>query len=481
MQALGNYVGGAFVAPSGTALVSRNPAADGAVVFETGFTAGAVNDAAVAAAAAQPAWTSLTTAERAAYLERFKAELAARGEALADAIVLETGKLRGEAKAEVQTLLNRFDLVKNAMAADLNAGTVAPGEMLRYQPLGVVGVIGPFNFPLHLCHAHVIPALLAGNTVVIKPSDITPLCGQRYAEAAHAAGLPAGVFNVVVGDGTVGAAMVAATQLRGLCFTGSWAVGRRILEAGLDRPELLVALEMGGKNACVVLEDCSLRQAVHEVVLGGYLSAGQRCTGTERVLVHRKIADRFIPALAECVRQLRFGHPDDASVFAGPVATHGALAKVEAAIATARKAGAEPLVPGEKLPGGYYRTASLHRLPDGVHHVPGYTDLEVFGPDLCVEVIDSDDEAIAVIDSSPYGFVNAVFTGSRERFEQFATRTKSGMLNRNRSTNLASPRLPFGGVGHSGNYRPAGAWAHRNVTVPLAMLENVIGSVTPHP
>lgn len=481
MQALGNYIGGAFVPPSGTALVSRNPAADGAVVFETGFTVGAVHDAAAAAAAAQPAWAALTSAERFAHLERFKAEIAQRADQLADAIVIETGKIRSEAKAEIQTLLNRFELVKNAMAADLKAGQVGPGESLRYQPLGVVGVIGPFNFPLHLCHAHVIPALLAGNTVVIKPSDITPLCGQRYAEAAHAAKLPAGVLNVVVGDGTVGAAMVEQKELRGLCFTGSWTVGRKILEAALDRPELLVALEMGGKNVCVVLDDCSLRQTVHEVALGGYLSAGQRCTGTERVLVHRKVADRFIDALAACVRQLRFGHPDDASVFAGPLATSGALAKAEAAIAAARKAGAEPIVPGEKLPGGYYRTASLHRAPDGVHHIAGYTDIEVFGPDLCVEVIDSDEEAIAVIDASPYGFVNAVFTGSAERFEQFVTRTKSGMLNRNRSTNLASPRLPFGGVGRSGNYRPAGAWAHRNVTVPLAMLENVIGSVSPHP
>jgi acyl-CoA reductase-like NAD-dependent aldehyde dehydrogenase/4-aminobutyrate aminotransferase-like enzyme len=481
VQSLGNFIGGRFVAPSGKALVSRNPAADGAVVFETGYTVGAVADAAGAAETAQAGWASLSPAERWSYLDRFKAELAKRADAMADAIVLETGKLRSEAKQEVTTVLNRFDLVRNAMAADLTSGAVAPGEILRYQPLGVVGVIGPFNFPLHLCNAHVIPALVAGNTVVIKPSDITPLCGQRYAEAAHAAGLPAGVLNVVAGTGEVGAAMVSAKEIRGLCFTGSWAVGRRILEAALDRPELLVALEMGGKNVCVVLDDCQLRQAVHEVVVGGYLSAGQRCTGTERVLVHRKIADRFIADLAAVVRELKFGSPEDPSVFAGPVATHGALVKVEGAIEAARKAGAEPVVPGQKLPGGYYRSASLHKLPDGVHHVAGYTDLEVFGPDLCIEVIDSDDEAIAILNQSQYGFVNAVFTASAARFEQFVARTKSGMLNRNRSTNLASPKLPFGGVGKSGNYRPAGSWAHRNVTSPLSVLENVLGAVTPHP
>jgi len=480
VQPLGNYIGGEFVAPSGSALVSRNPAADGAVVFETGFTASAVATAAAAAAAAQHAWAALSASARNQHLDRFKAELAARADAIAEAIVLETGKLRSEAKVEVTTVLNRFDLVRSAMAADLKPGQVAPGELLRYQPLGVVGVIGPFNFPIHLCHAHVVPALLAGNTVVVKPSDITPLVGQRYAEAAHAAKLPPGVFNMVVGDGSVGAAMVASPHLRGLCFTGSWAVGHRILEASTNRPELLVALEMGGKNACVVLEDCALRQAVHEVIVGGYLSAGQRCTGTERVLVHRKIADRFIDALAKVVRALKFGHPDDASVFAGPVATHGALVKVEQAVEAARKAGAEPIVPGEKLPGGYYRSGSLHRYPDGVHAIAGYTDIEVFGPDLSVEVIDSDEEAIAALNATAYGFVNSVFTGSRERFEKFAASTRSGMLNHNRSTNLASPRLPFYGVGKSGNYRPAGAWAHRNVTVPLATLENPIGPVVAH-
>ncbi|HEY5933357.1 MAG TPA: aldehyde dehydrogenase family protein, partial [Kofleriaceae bacterium] len=480
MRALGNFIDGAFVPPSGTALVSRNPAADGSVVFETWYTVGAVADAARAAAAAQPGWAALGAAARSAHLVRWKQEIAARADALADAIVLETGKLRGEAKGEIQTLLNRFELSAAAIAADQKARTVAPGEHLAFAPLGVVGVIGPFNFPLHLLHAHVVPALLAGNTVVVKPSDITPLCGQRYAEAAHAAGLPAGVFNLVVGAGEVGAAMVAQAPIRGLCFTGSWPIGRKILEAALDRPELLVALEMGGKNACVVLDDCALRQAVHEVVVGGYLSAGQRCTGTERVLVHRKIADRFISALATCVRSLRFGNPEDASMFAGPLATAAALTKVDGALEAARKAGAEPVVPGERLPGGSYRTASLHRLPDGVHHVAGYTDVEVFGPDLCVEVIDSDDEAIAVIAETPYGFANAVFTASDDRFARFATRTRSGILNRNRSTNLASAKLPFGGVGRSGNYRPAGAWAHRNVSAPVAILENPIGTVTPH-
>ena len=479
MQALGHYIDGTWVSPAGQPLISRNPAADGAVVLETGWSVEAVDAACEAASRAQPAWARLAVAERLAHLARFKDAIAARASDLADAIVWETGKLRSEAKAEVQTVLARFDLSKQLIAGDLEEGPLAgfPHEQLRFHAHGVVAVIGPYNFPVHLCHAYVVPALLTGNTVVVKPSDISPLVGQRYAECADAAGLPPGVFNLVVGTGAVGAALVANRHVRGLAFTGSWEVGRRISEAALDRPELLVALEMGGKNTCVVLDDAALRQAVHEVVVGGYLSAGQRCTCTDRVLVHRKIAPAFVDALRAVVGSLRYGHPDDAASFAGPLATEAARAKFERCVAAARAAGAEVLVEGGRLPGGSYHTPTLHRLPDGVHHVPGYTDVEVFGPDLCLEVFDDDAEAIAVINASPYGFANAVFTGSDERFERIYRDTHAGILNRNRSTNLASPRLPFGGVGRSGNHRPAGAYTHRNMVVPVAVLENVIGSV----
>ncbi len=218
MRALGNFIDGAWVPPAGAALVSRNPAADGAVVFETGWTVDAVAAACEAARKAQPAWARLTLAERSAHLARFKAAIAARGDDLAEAIVLETGKIRSEAKTEVSTLLNRFELAQRALESDLKEGP-QPGathEILRFHPLGVIGVIGPFNFPLHLCHAHVIPALLAGNAVVVKPSDLSPLAGQRYAECAQAAGLPPGIFNLVLGTAAVGAAIVGHSEIRGV-------------------------------------------------------------------------------------------------------------------------------------------------------------------------------------------------------------------------------------------------------------------------
>lgn len=483
VNALGNFIGGAFVPPSGPALVSHDPAADGAVVFETGGDERAVPVACEAAAAAAPAWARLTMAERAAHLARWKDAIAARAKDLADAIVLETGKIRSEAQQEIQTVLGRFEVARQLASADLREGAIAGSahEQLRFHPLGVVAVIGPYNYPIHLCHAHVVVALLTGNTVVVKPSDITPLVGQRYAETVLAAGLPPGVFNLVQGTGAVGAALVADRRVKGLCFTGSYTVGRKIQEAALDRPELLVALEMGGKNTVVVLDDASVRQAAHEILVGGYLSAGQRCTATDRVLVHRAVAAPLLDALRQAAPTLRFGHPDDPASFAGPLATSAGRDRFERALAAAVAAGAEPVIPGGRVPGGYYRTASLHVLPAGRHDAPGYTDVELFGPDLGVEIVDSDDEAIAVINASPFGFANAVFTGDSARFERFYRDTTSGILNRNRSTNLASPRLPFGGTGKSGNYRPAGSMAHRNVVVPVAVQDNVIGTIATHP
>ncbi|MBK9029911.1 MAG: aldehyde dehydrogenase family protein [Myxococcales bacterium] len=483
MNALGNFIGGVFVSPSGAALRSHNPAADGAVVFETAGDERAVTAACDAAAAAAVAWGGLTLAERAVVLGRWKDAIAARQDELVEAIVLETGKIRSEARQEVQTVLARFDVARALATADLREGPIAgsPHEQLRYHPLGVVAVIGPYNYPIHLCHAHVVPALLTGNTVVVKPSDITPLAGQRYAETAAAAGFPPGVFNLVLGTGAVGAALVADRRVKGLCFTGSYAVGRRIQEAALDRPELLVALEMGGKNTAIVLDDASVRQAAHEILVGGYLSAGQRCTATDRVLVHRALAAPLLDALRKGAPALRFGHPDDAASFAGPIATAAGRDRFERALAAAVAAGAEPVIAGARGDGGFYRTASLHVLPAGAHDAPGYTDVELFGPDLGVELIDDDDEAIAVVNASPYGFANAVFTNDTARFERIYRETTSGILNRNRSTNLASPRLPFGGTGKSGNYRPAGSTAHRNVVVPVAVQDNVIGTIATHP
>ena len=469
-----DYVAGQFLDPEGEPLVSVNPAKDAITVVSARWSPSRVELAVSAAKAAQPAWSRLSLDERWQHLVRFRSAIEAKKEHLADAIVQEIGKLRSEARIEIQTLIGRFDLVLAQIKNDLRDGQLAgfPNEALRWHPHGVVAVIGPFNFPLHLCHAHVIPALLLGNTVVMKPSEVAPLCGIRYAEVAHEAGLPTGVLNVIHGKAATGAAIVQHEDVHALAFTGSWPVGRRISEAVLDRPELLVALEMGGKNTAIVCEDADVRQAAHELIVGSYLTTGQRCTCTDRVLVHASRSKELIDALIPLVKSLRFGDPDDAQAFAGPLATEAGLVKLERAMAACEAAGADAPVPGARLPGGFFRTASFHVLPRNVHELPGYTDVELFGPDLGIELFDDDDEAIATVNASPYGFANSVFTPSDGRFDRYYRETRVGILNRNRSTNQASPRLPFGGAGRSGNFRPAGSFAPRNLAIPVAVQSN---------
>jgi len=476
-EARGDYIGGAFHAPSGEAFQSHDPAHDDRVVLQAAGDAARAAQACAAAAEAQPAWAARSLDERFEVLAKFKAAIEAHADPLSEAITREMGKIRSEARVEIGALLGRFGLIERSVREELFGGPL-PGfanEVLRYRPHGVVGVLGPFNFPLHLCHAHVLPALALGNTVVIKPSEVTPLAGQRYAEAAHAAGFPPGVLNVVQGGGAVGAAIVADPHVHGLAFTGSWPTGRRIAEAALDRPEMLLALEMGGKNMCVVCEDADLRQAIHEVIVSGYLTTGQRCTCSDRVMVHASLADRFVAGLKEVLAGLRFGDPEDPASFAGPLATSRSRAGFLAAIEKARAGGAEVIVEGGAVDGGAYVAPSLHRLADGLEVIDGYTNHELFGPDLCVSTFEDDAEAVAVLNASDYGFAYSVFTQDAARFGQYERDVRTGILNRNRSTNKASPRLPFGGVKKSGNFRPAGAWAGRNLCYPLAEIHNPAG------
>ena len=286
-----------------------------------------------------------------------------------------------------------------------------------------------------------------------------------------------------LGKGAAGQALVANPKVRGLYFTGSYATGKKIQQVAIERPDLLVALEMGGKNTCVVLEDAEIRQAAHEIILGGYLSAGQRCTATDRVLVARSRVNELVDGLLPLLEELRFGDPTMPTSFAGPITTLAGVRSLQQATSAAKSAGAERLYAG-KLHGElgeFFVAPTLHRLPDGVHDVPGYTDTELFGPDLHIEVVDDLDDAISVLQKSPFGFANSVFTANDASFEKFYRRTRSGILNRNRSTNQASPFLPFGGVGKSGNYRPGGAHVARSSAFAVAVQQNVIGRVTIHP
>ncbi len=407
-----DFVHGRFLAPEGELLRSVDPT-DGSVVFETAASPARVTAACEAAADALPAWRALSIVARLEALHRFREALRERAEPIADAIVLETGKIRSEARAEVATLIARFDLALDHVRTQAAEGALRghPNAELRHHPLGVVGVIGPFNFPLHLCHAHVLPALLPGNAVVVKPSDVTPLSARRYAEAIDAAALPPGVLNVVQGGGASGAALVADPRLRGLCFTGSWPTGKRILEATLDRPEILVALEMGGKNVAVVLKEADVRQAAHEVVTGGYLTAGQRCTCTDRVLVHEALRAPLLEALSALVSGLHFGHPDDPASFAGPLTTAAGRDRLARALEAAVHAGASRIASGTAAGAVSSSPRRCTGCPTARTTSPATPTRRCSGP-TCRSRSSSPTTRPSRSSARPYGLANAVFTGT---------------------------------------------------------------------
>lgn len=482
-ESRGDFIGGGFRKVRGDdVVVSRDPAREFQPVFRAGTHVDHVSAAVDAARRAQASWSALGVEGRRKHLLALRAAFDEHGDAIARMITREMGKPIREATAEAKSLGERIPLVLDEglqRVATRRPAGVAGEE--RAHPQGVLAVVGPYNYPAHLVNAHVIPALATGNTVVIKPSEVTPGVGELYAVCAERAGLPPGVVNLVQGGADVGRALVAHAGTDGVLFTGSWKTGRAITEACLDQPHKIVALEMGGKNVAVVCDDADLPQALAAVIQGAFLTAGQRCTATSRLLVFARIAERFLDALVAAARELRPGDPMDPTTAFGPLATKDAYDRFLRLRHNALAAGCEQLLAGRTLPGGAFVTPSIHLLPETKAHAPGYLDEELFGPDLCVEIVADLDEAIARTNALPYGLSNAIFTVDPQKLEHFYERTKSGCLNWNRSTNNASGKLPFGGVGKSGNQRPAGIDAVRYTTYPVALLKGEIGDTPVEP
>jgi succinylglutamic semialdehyde dehydrogenase len=435
------------------------------------FAISAARSAVAAAREAQPRWAALPMPDRLEALQRLKQRFLVRAPEIARAISRAVGKPTWEAAQEAAALPAKIDLTLSEGLA-----RVAPHRLAgidaewRYRPHGVLVVLGPFNFPAHLPNGHLIPALALGNTVVFKPSELTPSVGAVYASCVDEAGFPPGVFNLVHGGRSVGEYLSGEAPVDGVLFTGSYAVGTAIARANADRPGKLLALELGGKNPALVLDDADLDLAVRQVAFGAYATAGQRCSATSRCLVHRSRLDHFADRLVRLARRLRVGHFDD-PVFMGPLISAGARERFLAGCATGRAEGAEPLL----LPEATEASREGHYVRPGVHLVRGrdpasaYQREELFGPDLALTAFDSDEEAVAIANDSRYGLCASVFCAERDRFERVAAGLRAGVLHWNGATVGASGRLPFGGVGDSGNLHPAGIFSSLYCAWPAAI------------
>jgi succinylglutamic semialdehyde dehydrogenase len=474
----GDYIDGRFVSAADGVdgelrIVSPADLRDTTAIHA--YRARSVDDAIDAARNAFPSWRRTARSEREACLRRYQARLLAHHASLTTVLAREVGKPLWEAKTEVDAMIAKVDLVLGEGARFTQDERIEglPGE-IRHRPLGVIAVIGPFNFPGHLPNGQFLPALLLGNTVVHKPSERTPSMASWLARCWDEAGAPPGVFNVVQGPGAFGATLASHPAVDGVMFTGSAEVGRRIVASQGARLDRLVALELGGKNASIVLDDCELERTARAITFSAFVTAGQRCTATSRLVVTRGVADALLSRVVELASNLRVGHPLSADAFMGPVISAESRARVLETQATTRSAGFEPLVLGGPcdVPSveGHYLRPSIHRAPEGTTALPGYTDTELFGPDLAVHVVTDLEQALAVASDTRFGLSAAVFTANQGAFERAADELRVGVLHWNRPTTGASGRLPFGGVKDSGNHRPAGILAGTACAYPLGVL-----------
>jgi succinylglutamic semialdehyde dehydrogenase len=471
-EAASNYIGGRFQRLEGDQLRSTNPAQPDALIWAGTPRPDAVDDAVGAARSALRAWAGRSFDDRLEILRRWQAVTREHAERLAGLITDEMGKTLSESRQEAGAVAAKLDITVD----EVSLSRVRGYELLlqetrrgycRFKPHGVMAVIGPFNFPAHLPNGHFIPALLLGNTVVLKPSEKTPAVGQLLAELMHEAGVPPGVFNVIQGAGDIAASLVGHDDIDGILFTGSWPVGRRILETNLDRPGRVVALEMGGSNPAIVWSDAHVKQAVVECARGAFATSGQRCTCTRRIIVHADVADRFIGMLAKVASTLVIGPGRSQPVFMGPLVTADAAAAVVDGQDRLAQDGAI-LVPLTKpdVPG--------HFLTPGIVQVDRFQmdrDREVFGPLVQVAVVDGFDEAIEQANATNYGLAASVFTADPATFEAFFDAVRCGCVNHNTGTAGASGKLPFGGLGHSGNHRPAAAFSVDYCAYPVACMD----------
>ncbi|WP_028694596.1 succinylglutamate-semialdehyde dehydrogenase [Pseudomonas cremoricolorata] len=468
-----HYLGGSWQVGQGSPLQSRNPVTQAVLWQGQSASASQVEAAVQAARQAFPAWAQLGLDARVKLLEAFAEQLKANAELLAQCIGEETGKPLWEAATEVTSMVNKVAISVQSYhqrtgekQAPLGDATAA----LRHKPHGVVAVFGPYNFPGHLPNGHIVPALLAGNCVVFKPSELTPKVAQLTLDCWIAAGLPAGVLNLVQGGRDTGIALAASEGIDGLFFTGSSATGTALHQQFGGRAEKILALEMGGNNPLLVEEVADLDAAVYVIVQSAFASAGQRCTCARRLLVPCGAwGDALLERLVQVCRTLKVGAFDEQ-----PAPFMGAVISLDAA-QTLLAAQAELLASG-----GVALLAMTQPQPGAALLTPGIIDVsgiaaprdeEWFGPLLQVSRYDDFDQAIDLANATRYGLAAGLLSDSAERYQQFWLRSRAGIVNWNKPLTGAASSAPFGGVGASGNHRASAYYAADYCAYPVASLE----------
>ena len=426
-----------------------NPA-DGSLVAELAEDTGAAIRAKYGRArAAQPAWAARPLDERLGAILRFKQRLEERKAELARTLTRETGKPIRQSQGELDALGGRLDFfldhAKHALAPETVLDDSKTQELITHEPLGVVANVSAWNYPYFVGSNVFVPALLAGNAVLYKPSEFATLTGVAIGELLHAAGVPADIFSVVIGAGSSGALLVEQ-PLDGVFFTGSYATGARIAAACAPRM-LKLQLELGGKDPSYVCEDADAKTAAESLADGAMYNAGQSCCAVERIYVHERIHDRFVDAFVATVRGYRSGDPMDPATTLGPLARAPQLEVLERQVADALARGARLLAGGKRIarPGNWFEATVLAN----VDHTMELMREESFGPLIGIQKVGGDDEALRLMNDTEYGLTAGVYTPDEPRARRILAQVRSGSVYWN-CCDRVSPRLPWSGIGRSG-------------------------------
>lgn len=422
---------------------------------------------------AMASWRGVDPEVREGICKRFAERLRVHARAIASMISMEMGKPYWEAESELVAAASKVEHTLDALRSrrsiwsDENA---VSESVIRFRPIGLMAVLGPFNLPLHLPGAHIVPALLMGNGVLFKPSEKAPGVGDWIQRAWDEAGLPVGVLQTLHGGAEVARQIVNSTSLDGVCFTGSYRVGAELHRMLAGRPECMLALEMGGNNPLIVDRVSNLAAALHVLIASCFITSGQRCTCARRLIVldnapNRDLMRRFV----ESIPDIRVGLPfDTPGPFMGPLVSTEAVRAVLTAQERLETMGAIPHVRCQQF------TSHPNLLGPGVWEVSGegVEDQEVFGPVATIEYVNDWDEAIASANRTRYGLSAGLLSDSREHFDRFVNEVRAGILNWNSPTTGATGKLPFGGLGWSGNHRSSGYFAIDYCSDPIASVQS---------